>query len=66
MWCAVIRILLQAVGAVEYYGDFCVDRLGVPVAIDVTREFTADYVPPTYPQLYLTPLWTGAVTEVKK
>ena len=51
---------------VEYYSDFCVDRLGIPVAVDMTKGFTADYRPPVYPQVYLSPLWTGAVAEEKK
>lgn len=42
------------------------DRLGVPVAVDVSKEFIADYVPPAYRQLYLTPLGTGKVAEEKK
>lgn len=58
--------MLKAVGAIEYYNNFCVDRLGVPVAVDVSKEFAADYVPPAYRQVYPTPLGAGTGTEVKK
>lgn len=58
--------MLQAVGAVEYYNKFCVDRLGAPATVDVSKEFTADYKPPAYSQLYLTPLGTATASEEKK
>ncbi|XP_065890476.1 zinc finger CCHC domain-containing protein 8-like isoform X2 [Dysidea avara] len=52
--------VLKAVGAVEYYSGYCIDRLGVPVIVDLDKEFKADYEHPSYLQVYLTPFWSDS------
>lgn len=44
----------------EYYGGYCIDRLGVPVIVDLDKEFKADYEHPSYLQIYLTPFWSDS------